>query len=216
MEITHIGHSCFKLKGKNLTILIDPYDPEVGYKFPKQKADVLLISHKDPGHSNIEGVSDYRLLVDSAGEYEIGGTFVNGIQTYHDKSKGEAKGKNIIYQIEMDGFTILHLGDLGHELEKETLQKISDIDVLMIPVGGKGSLDHEMASKVISSLEPAIVIPMHYATKDLVESKGLSPVKNFLEEMGVEDSFKKAEKLRITVKSEIPSDTTVYVLDMDH
>ena len=117
-----------------------------------------------------------------------------------------------MYQILMDDFRILHMGALGHELKKETLEKIGEIDVLMIPVGGTHSIDAKLATKVIASIEPGIVIPMSYKTK---ETKGaledLDKLKKFLDEMGVE-KVTEVDKLKISNKSDIPEETQVIVI----
>lgn len=217
MEITYIGHSCFKIKGKNLTIVTDPYDPaKMGYKLPKLEADVLLLSHDHFDHAYTEGVSNYSLLINSPGEYETKDVFIYGIPTFHDDKEGKERGKNTIYLIEMDGFSILHLGDLGHELSKETLEKIPNVDVLLIPVGGKFTIDAKTASKVISSLEPGFVLPMHYATADSALKDQIDKVDKFLNEMGVENSYKKDDKLKISQRSEVPQETEVIVLTPQH
>jgi L-ascorbate metabolism protein UlaG (beta-lactamase superfamily) len=214
MEITYIGHSSFKLKGKDISLVIDPYDPKVGYKFPKQECDVLLTTHNHFDHHYIDGVSGYRLLIEGPGEYELSDVFINGLQVFHDDKEGAERGRGTIYLIEMDNFTLLHLGDLGHELSKETLEKLPDIDVLFIPVGGKYTINAAVAAKVISSLEPSIVIPMHYKTDDLTGVEGLDTVDKFLEEMGA--TAKKEEKLKISNRSDIPEETTIVVLNQKH
>ncbi|EKE00397.1 MAG: Zn-dependent hydrolase of the beta-lactamase fold-like protein, partial [uncultured bacterium] len=165
MEITYIGHSCFKIKGKENTVVIDPYDPsDVGYKLPKLEGDIVLISHSHKDHSNKEGVYGYRVVIDTPGEYETKGTVIYGIEVFHDEKEGTERGGNVMYLVEMDGFNILHMGDLGHTLSKETLERIPDIDVLLIPVGGTYTIDAETAVDVISDIEPGIVVPMHYLT----------------------------------------------------
>jgi L-ascorbate metabolism protein UlaG (beta-lactamase superfamily) len=217
MEITFIGHSCFKIKGKDLSLVIDPYDPKkTGYKLPKLEADVVLTTHEHEDHNYKAGVSGYELLLDSPGEYEIKNVFIHGIPVYHDDKQGEARGDNTMFVIEIDGFTLLHLGDLGHELSKETVEKIPDVDILMIPVGGTYTIDAETAVKVISSLEPSVVVPMHYQTSHSTEiSKDLAKLDKFLEEMGVENSVKREEKLKINSRSDIPNETTVVILNSD-
>lgn len=219
MEITYIGHSCFKINGDNLTLVIDPYDPKaLGYKLPKLSADVVLTSHEHADHSHLEGITDYRLAIETPGEYELSGTFITGIKTFHDNNEGKDRGSNTIYQIEMDGFNLLHLGDLGHELQKDTLEKLVEIDVLMIPVGGFYTIDAKTAVKVISSIEPAIIIPMHYQTDDMAElGEKIDTLKPFLEEIGVEEnSIKKADKLKLSSRSSVPSESEVYVLSPQH
>ncbi len=216
MEITYIGHSCFKIKGKNVTLVIDPYDPRIGYKLPKLEADLLLSTHAHFDHHNIEGVTGYKLLIDGPGEYEANDTFVYGVQVYHDDKQGAERGVQTIYYIEVDGFHILHLGDLGHVLSQETLEKITDVDVLLVPVGGKYTIDAKTASKVISSIEPGIVVPMHYNTSDLTGVEGLDPLDKFLNEMGIEDNVKTEEKLKLSSASDVPNDTQVIVLKPSH
>lgn len=216
MEITHIGHSCFKIKGKDITVLIDPYNPQkTGYKFPRQECDILLCTHNHDDHHHTEGVSGYKLLIDKPGEYEASDVFVYGIPVYHDAKQGSERGENIIYLIAIDGFSILHLGDLGHELSKESLEKIAKIDILMIPVGGIYTIDAEVAAKVISSIEPGIVLPMHYQTSDLTGlSNKLDGVDKFLDEMGSET--KNGDKLKLSSPGDIPEETEVIVLKQQH
>jgi len=215
MEITFIGHSCFKIKGKDLTVVIDPYNPaKTGHKLPKLEADVLLTTHEHDDHNYKEGVNGYELLIDGPGEYEIRNVFITGIPVYHDAAQGAERGENTMFVVDIDGFTILHAGDLGHELAKETLEKIPDIDVLLIPVGGTYTLDAETAVKVISSIEPGIVVPMHYQTPQLTGlSTKLDTLDKFLEEMGVENSVKKEDKLKLSSRSDVPDETTVVILN---
>ena len=216
MEITYIAHSCFKIKTKNKTIVIDPYDPEkTGYKLPKLSPDILLVTHDHFDHNFRETLSDVKLTVEGPGEYEMSDTYIYGIKTFHDNKKGEERGSNTIYLIETDGLTLLHLGDLGHELEKETIENIPEVDVLFIPVGGKYTIDASVASKVISSIEPGLVVPMHYQPHTASPlSKELATLDKFLDEMGA-DSNGKAEEhdiLKIAKKSDIPTQTEVFVL----
>lgn len=212
MEITYLAHSCFEIKSDNLTLLIDPFDDKIGYKMPKSQCDVLLLTHDHYDHSNKAAATGYRLLIDTPGEYEVAGVSIMGLPTYHDKSEGSERGKNNVYVIEIDGISIMHLGDLGHELSKDTLEKLPEIDVLMVPVGGIYTIDAEVASKVISSLEPGIVIPMHYQTPKLTIDGKLAGVDKFLEEMGVE-SPKSSNKLKLTKRADIPEETEILVLN---
>lgn len=213
MEISYIAHSCFKIKGDAVTIVVDPYNPKkTGQKLPKLASDVLLISHQHDDHNYAEGVSDYKLIVDTPGEYEVDGVFIHGIKSFHDAKNGEERGSNIMFHIDIDGLNLMHLGDLGHELDKRLLEQIPDVDILMIPVGGIYTIDAATATKVISDLEPGIVIPMHYQTKTLTGlSNKLDDLKKFLDEMGVESNGT-VDKLKVSKKSDIPEDTEIVVV----
>ena len=164
MEITWLGHSSFKLKGKQATLITDPCSPETGYSLGKQTADVVTVSHQHPGHSYIEGINGNPHIVKGPGEYEINNLLIIGISTYHDKEKGKVKGKNTIYLIEMDEVSICHLGDLGHTLTDNQVEELGNIDVLLLPVGGVSTIGATTAAEVMRQLEPRIVIPMHYQT----------------------------------------------------
>jgi len=216
MEITYVGHSCFKIKGKTLSLVIDPYDSKIGYKLPKLSCDVLLVTHEHFDHNNIGGVSDYRLLINGPGEYEVGGTFIYGRSVSHDEKQGGERGRSTFYLITVDDVDVLHLGDLGQELTQEDLEKIPNVDVLMIPVGGKYTIDAETATKVISALEPSYVIPMHYKTDDST-MKDIDGVDKFLDVMGVENGIKKdMDKLTVSAKKDESEDTEVVVLKPTH
>jgi L-ascorbate metabolism protein UlaG (beta-lactamase superfamily) len=217
MEITYIGHSCFKLKGKDATLVIDPYNPEVGYKMPKTDADILLVTHDHFDHNNVSAVTNVKLLIKGPGEYETKGTFIHGISTFHDDKQGAERGVQTIYEIDFEGMTVVHLGDLGHELSKDTLEKISKVDVLLIPVGGFYTINAKTAAKVVAALEPGYVIPMHYKTADFSGSDELEPLSKFLDEMGLDDkSVRKEDKLKLSSKSDIPEETEVIVLNPSH
>jgi len=217
MKVTYFGHSSFKIEIDSKVFVIDPYDPKVfGYDFPETKADILLLSHNDPETSYIEGVKGYSMLIDSPGEYETSGIFIYGLPTFHDDNEGEKRGRNIAYLIEDSGFSVLHLGSLGHELPKAILEKIGTVDVLMIPVGGNYVIDAETAAKVISSIEPKFVIPTHYYTEDSKYNEKLAKLEDFLDEMGVDKDIKPKDALELKVASLIPDDTQVVVLKPQH
>lgn len=216
MEITYLGHSCFKIKGKDLTLVIDPFDPKIGYKMPKVDADVVLSTHDHFDHNNISAVNNYRLLVNTPGEYEINGTFITGMATYHDDKNGEARGENTVFLINIDGFNILHLGDLGHELPDDILEDLDTVDILLIPVGGVYTIDAKIASEVISSIEPSIVVPMHYKTLNLLGVPDIAPLEDFLNEMGIKGDYNKQDKLKLSSKSDLPTETEVIVLNQSH
>jgi L-ascorbate metabolism protein UlaG (beta-lactamase superfamily) len=145
MEITFLGHSCFRLKGKQAAIITDPFPPNMGYSLGKPTADIVSISHSHADHAYIKGISGDPKVITGPGEYEINGVMILGVQTYHDNEKGAQRGKNTVYLFEIDEVTICHLGDLGHALTSEQSGKLDTVDVLLVPVGGNTTIDGPVA-----------------------------------------------------------------------
>jgi L-ascorbate metabolism protein UlaG (beta-lactamase superfamily) len=210
IEITWMGHSCFKIKGKEATVLTDPYDESIGYSLGEPKANIVTSSHSHPGHGFTAGVGGEPRIVRSPGEYEIAGIFITGIATFHDSTKGSERGKNTVYLIEMDDMRMCHLGDLGHPLTAEQAEDIDGVDVLLVPVGGLSTIDAATAVEAVRLLQPRIVIPMHFQTEVLHIQ--LAPVDRFLKEMGIKAGLSPQPKFSIT-KAGLSEETQVVVLD---
>jgi len=145
MYITWLGYSCFKIQDKTtpdgVTLVTDPFDKSLGLKVPNFEADVVTISHEHAGHNNSDALRGQPFVINSAGEYDIKGIMVEGVESYHDDKEGSKYGKNIIYRIEIDDISIVHLGDLGQKLDSKQLEKIGQVDILLIPVGGGKTLE---------------------------------------------------------------------------
>lgn len=199
-KITWAGQSCFQIavsnsKDHSAQIVIDPFDEKIGLKTPRFPADILLISHNHPDHDNKKIVRGEPFLIDGPGEFEVKEVFIKGIPSFHDDSQGKERGRNTIYTIEAEGMKFCHLGDLGQsELTDEQLEEIGSVDVLMIPVGGVYTISSQEASKIISQIEPKIVIPMHYQLPHLTLK--LDDVKKFLKVMG-KNSIVPQEKFQV-------------------
>ena len=209
MDITWLGHSCFKLKGKGATVITDPFDKNSGYHLGKITADIVTVSHPHPQHSFADGIGGDPKVLRGPGEYEIAGVFIYGTRTFHDGEKGQTRGKNTVYLIEIDDIKICHLGDLGHVLSAAQAEEVSDAEVLLIPVGGVSTIDAPAAAEIVNLVDPKLVIPMHYKTD--VTSMELEPLDNFLKEMGIKE-VSSLPKLTIN-KASLPIDTQVAVLD---
>lgn len=193
MQIIWKGHSCFQIisqavKNNQASLVIDPYDEQIGLRVPKLEADILLITHSHYDHNNKKAVfsstpGQTPFLIEGPGEYEVKGIFFQGIHSWHDEKEGEERGDNTIFVIEAEGLRLCHLGDFGQkELTEEQAEAIGDIDILMIPIGGNYTIDAKGAQKVISQIEPKIVIPMHYLIPKLkLKIDGLD---KFLKVMG--------------------------------
>lgn len=212
MEIVWLGHSCFRIRGKGITIVTDPFDRSSGYTLGKVTADAVTVSHFAPDHSNIGAIGGDPQIVDGPGEYEIRGAFIIGVATRRDPGRGGEKQRNTAYLMEIDDLTVCHLGDLGHILIPEQVEQMNNADVLLVPVGGNNTINAGQAAEVVSQIEPRIVIPMHFKTE--VTTLDLEPASKFLREMGVTDP-KPLPKLTVN-KGSLPEETTLVLLDYKH
>jgi len=209
MDILPFGHASFKLRGKQATVVTDPYEGDgVHIKFPKHvEADILTISHNHRDHNATELVGGSPFIVRGPGEYEIKGISIIGISSFHDTEEGKTRGLNTMYRIEIDGVKIAHLGDVGHVLSSVQVDLLDGIDVLMIPVGGMYTVDAEKASQIVSDIEPRIVIPMH----DARSNKELAPLDAFLKLLGKEGVLP-VPKLTVS-KDKLPPEMQVVILE---
>lgn len=208
MTISWYGHSCFKIEVKEGSILTDPFSKDIGLKPPRIKDDLVLVTHQHYDHNNVEDAPPQAMLINGPGEYEKNGIYIKGILSYHDKQQGKERGLNTIYILKAEDIKICHLGDFGQDkFEGHQLDDIGDVDILMIPVGGKYTIDYKEAVELIGLIEPKIIIPMHYKVKGLdvdIESED-----KFVKELGL--TPEKVDKFKI-VKKNLPVEEMKLVL----
>ncbi len=213
-----MGHASFKIKGKSASVVTDPFDPKVvGFTPPApENVDLVTVSHDHADHNFVSRVKEKNpdaFVISGPGEYEARGVTVFGYGAFHDKSNGAERGKNTIFRIVLDDINVCHLGDLGHKLSDALVEKIDNVDILMVPVGGGFSLEPEVAAEVVAQLAPSIVIPMHYKTpkhNPEVFAK-LAGVAEFLKAMGKEN-ISPIPKLSVS-KDKLPEELQVVVLE---
>lgn len=215
MQIIWHGQSCFQIassQGKNsqVNIIIDPFDETIGLRVPKLEADILLITHSHHDHNNVKAVLGSPVLISGPGEYEIKEVFVQGISAFHDSSSGKERGQNTIYTIEAEGIRLCHLGDFGQkELTSEQIEKIGEVNILMVPIGGIYTISAKEAARIMSQIEPSIIIPMHYQIPKL--KLKLDELDKFLKIMGIK-KIEPLAKLSIKKKDISPEEAKIIIL----
>jgi len=210
VEISWYGQTCFRLAGRgSISIVTDPCSPELGISLPHLQADIVTVSHHTPSCHYLDAVKGPFKLLDGPGEYEIRGVFVTGVSTFADDKEGRERGLNTVFSFDFNGTTICHLGRLGHVPTQSQVKNLGSVNVLLVPVGGGGSLTATQASEVIGLFEPDVVVPMRYEIPDLQED--LDSVDTFLKEMGVEGVDKRTT-LEIS-DSRASEETDVFVLE---
>ncbi|MEY7999373.1 MBL fold metallo-hydrolase [Clostridium sp. Mt-5] len=208
MKITWLGHSSFLLEdSKCHKLLTDPFDETVGYKVFQGEVDLITISHNHFDHNYTQNIKCSH-IINKPGSFNLCDIPIMGIPSYHDKVKGAKRGKNIIFIIEMDGYRICHLGDLGYILSKDEIEKLGSIDVLLIPVGGNFTIDGKEAAELSRSINSHIVIPIHYKTSSLTFE--LDGLERFLKYM------KSAERVKsnsLVIENKLQEYNSVKILD---
>lgn len=207
MEIFYLGQACFKIKTKEVTVIIDPFDPKFEADLSSTKggfeADIVCVTQ---GMKGLKGINQGRekeiFVIDGPGEYEVKGVTVFGIPA-ETGGKNESKEQITLYSLEVEDFTLAHLGSIGQKLNDEQVSELEGVDVLMVPVGGVTSIDPKKAAEIVGQLTPTIVIPMY--DLDSVE------VKKFCDEMEIE-APEAVEKLKLKSRADLPEETEVILL----
>jgi L-ascorbate metabolism protein UlaG (beta-lactamase superfamily) len=225
MIINWYGHSCFRIAAKGqaaikalsgqtthksteATVVIDPFEKKLGLTPPRFKANIALVSHNHYDHNYTDPFRD-AFLINEPGEYEIQGFFIKGIKSFHDNKEGKERGSNIIFKLEAEGIKLVHLGDLGQkELTSSQVEELGEVDVLLIPVGGKYTIGPDEAQHIINQIEPRIIIPMHYKIKGI--NLDIGKVDTFLKIMGA-TNVKAIDKLSVKA-AEIKNEETKIIV----
>ncbi|MDP4031216.1 MAG: MBL fold metallo-hydrolase [Candidatus Beckwithbacteria bacterium] len=211
MEISLLGHSSFLLKIKAAKLVTDPFGKAPGFLQVKSEADVVTISHNHHDHDDLSQISGTPVVIDGPGEYEVKGFSITGLASWHDDQGGKLRGANTVYLIEAEDMKLVHLGDQGTALNESQLAVLEGVDILFVPVGGVFSLDAQAAWKVVQSLSPRLIIPMHYQTKEHNRDFGkLATVDDFIKTVGLEP--RKETKLVVS-KLILPEETELVILE---
>ncbi len=206
MEITWLGAFCFRIRSREATILTDPCPKSSGYAIGKVAADIVTVSSDHPDNSNIAAVSGEPLVIWGPGEYEKAQVLITGIGT--DRNQHEFT-KNTAYVIETENMRICHLGRLNHVPTPDEAEEMSEIDLLLVPVGGNGALNATQAQETITLLEAKLIIPMNYATP--ASTAKLDPLEAFLKETGA-PAMEPQPRFSVN-HSSLPHEATVALLD---
>ncbi len=168
-----LGHAFFLVtSSEGVRVALDPFG-DIGYPMPQIAADVITLSHEHQDHNGADRLAGSPVILPGlkaggAGwnsiSYGVKDVRIAALPAYHDNVEGRRLGLNTIFIVETGGLRFAHLSDIGHTLSEATLKAMGRIDILLIPVGGKFSIDGRQAKEVMSRLRPRITIPMHYKT----------------------------------------------------
>ena len=166
MEISWYGNGCFRLRSQLGTVITDPYPPTPALRLPKLNATVVTTSDPTLCDESVVTRDDHNLLVTGAGEYEIGGIFIQGVPM---QSRGQPPVT--AYVFEMEGLAVCHLGLPWQVPTAAQIENLGSVDVLLLPVGGPGRIGVQAVSDLASELEPKVLIPMYYSMPDAPDDR---------------------------------------------
>ena len=215
MVITHHGGQCFKVTFGDLTLVFDPIAKGATLPYVRFGADIALVSRDHPDMNGIEEVTygeKKPFAVTGPGEYERAGVVIQGFLS-HSKyptspraTQGEQSYVNTMYSVQLEDMTLVHLGALADtELSHEARESIDEIDVLFVPVGGNGVLTSAKAHELAVSLEPKIIVPMHWSGIGAPKS-----LEAFLKEAG--NGNEKVDKLTLKKKDLVGLEGSIIVI----
>ena len=211
LQIRWHGHSCFGITNE-ITLVTDPHDGKsIGIHAPNVTGDIVLVSHDHYDHNSVKSVEKEggKVITDTR-KRNITNVEIKGIESFHDECRGEKRGNNIIYKFTMEDITFCHMGDLGHDLDEDTVQKIGDVDILFIPIGGTFTLDAKQAWRIIKKVKPRIAVPMHYKIGGL--SLPITGIEPFLEESKYE-ILKVGNEIDIE-KEDLPEEPEIWTFTL--
>ncbi len=170
MRLTYYGHSSFLVEAADGTrVILDPYRAgayggEFRYGPITDTAEAVVATHTHDDHGAVDAVPGHPLTFVHPHSATVGPWKITGVDVAHDAEGGRSRGKNTIVVLDDGDVRVAHLGDLGHLLDSATMTAVGRVDVLLVPVGGFFTIDHKQAAAVVESLDPRVVIPMHYKT----------------------------------------------------
>ena len=196
MIINWLGNLSIKLQDKiasdGTTVLINPVNAAT-------EGTIVAWTNPQEKDKKVKGVP---FVIDCAGEYDTSGVLIEGIDSYpEDAAAKNLPADNLIYRVEIDDISVVHLGSLSRSLTDEQLGKLSGVDVLLVPIGGNKMIDASEAAAVVARIEPRLVVPIGYEDAGQVEK--------FVKQLGVVPT--QEEKLRLT-KKDLPQEEMELVI----
>lgn len=212
MVITHHGGQCFKVTLGDLTLVFDPIAKGASLPSVRFGADIALVSRNHPDMNGVAEVTyggKEPFVITGPGEYERQDVIFEGFlsKSQYGLAKGQESAVNTIYRVSLEDMTLLHLGALSDtELSKDAREGIGEIDILFVPIGGNGVLSAAKAHELAVSLEPKIIIPMHWSGIGEANSLDL-----FLKDAGG-NGTERVDKLTLKKKDLAGRDGSILVI----
>lgn len=188
MVITFYGENCFKFQVGDTSVLTDPVDSKSGLSSPRFKYDALIktLSLFPPEEKGEE------LAIFGPGEYNFKDITVSGFLLENEVTEKILK---TVYVAQMEDIKFGIMGHLAEMPQPSVMEHLEEIDVLILPGGGKPFIDQKHAVKLIRQIQPKIVIPTFFKVPGL--KRQADDLKEFLEEF---NHGKREPQEKLTIK----------------
>lgn len=200
MHISWLGTTAIKIQAKpfdeDITVVIDPYKPTAGV-FPRSLTPHIALYTR--GEAESITLSGNPFVLATPGECETKGILITAVN-------GDSPDR-VFFRLDAEGMSLGHLGLTRASLSDAVREVLSDVDILMLPVGGGDGYDAETAATIVSNLEPRIVIPLAYRSDNDPKA---AVVTDFLKAVGA--GSQEAEKKVIVKKKDLPTEETKVIV----
>ncbi len=156
MEINWYGYACMRIREAGITLIADPLSNDPNFSLPRLRADVATISHDHSGILVAKGLRGSPPILNSPGEYEVGGVFITGVAAWSDQLR------NVVFLYDWGGMTVCHLGRLPNVLSQNQVEALDGVQILFVPISDSPTWNPDQAAEVVGLLEPQVVIPTSY------------------------------------------------------
>ncbi len=215
------GHAFFLVTSSDgVRVAMDPFG-DISYPAPEVAADVVTVSHEHGDHNGVDRLAGSPTILRglkpkgrdwNSISYDMRDVRITALPAYHDNVEGRNRGLNSIFIVETGGLRLAHLSDIGHTLSEATLEAMGPIDILLVPVGGRFSIDGSQAREIMASLQPRITVPIHYKTP-VTANWPIEDESAFL--AGLEN-VKRLDALAVSVTPEtLPAQPEVWVMSYE-
>ena len=204
-ELEYKGGNSVIFSSKKTSLVVDPKLSLVGLKDIKTKDEVELATESRFQVPNPEA----RIVIEGPGEYEVGDFTITGIAATRHIDTSDQEQLSTVYRIEVGDIKAAVLGNIDPKLSEDQLEGIGMVDILVIPVGGGGyTLDATSAAAIVRSIEPKVVVPVHYNDSGLKYEVPQDELATFISELGA--PVETMPKLKVKNASAFPQSLTVY------
>ena len=207
MDITWLGHSCFRLHDADMTVVTDPYPAAVGLRIDNRPASVVTVSNHHPNHNYSDSIDGDPKVFSDPGEYEYNGVSARGVMTPLAEGQPQEQ-RNVAFTIEIGGINVCHLGDISVPMTTRMFDELKPVDVVLVPTGGNCTLNMDQVFQTLQDLDAKIVIPMHYKTEGI--SVEVDPIDNFMRRMGLDEV--QAQPRLVVTSTNLGTDMRIVVM----